>query len=464
MSTSSRSLKIIVVVLVILTIIGFAGFAYEYEVGLSNSTQLSTYQTELTSIKASAGSARASFTQMNASLTGLNGTLTSLINMTASLNTKVAAEEQYLMTTSRIGIVSAANFEQAPLLAAMNVQGALNISGITFYLGTIGGHPVVSVWSGELEYAAELATYLMDTHFNITASINAGTAGANNPYVVPGDVVVAAVVVDKECVHYYSQGYQDDYGGFELILQPNSFFSNSSWTNLITEDQSPPTPQDASTYGYGPGNTVSSYVYTPVLPASLGLVQIAEGASSILGNTTIADITGNSSLTGSVPAKLLVGVAGSANVWTEPLNVIASQNALYQTDEEANEEVGFAYANAQAGVPWVAIRGLSDSPWYPSVYIGTLAADRADNVTIYMIDHFSTANLRSFASMSTLSPDSNAAIHGYLIATDAYYNITFPTEVQYIVANGTTITVTSPNGNEYILPSTDQYTPFSYSP
>jgi adenosylhomocysteine nucleosidase len=160
----------------------------------------------------------------------------------------------------------------------------------------------------------------------------------------------------------------------------------------------------------------------------------------------------------------MIGVIGSANQWTEPLSVMAAQNALYQTDAGENEGMGFAYANAQAGVPWVIVRGISDSPWYPATYHGVLAADRSANVSIYIVDHFSTNNLDSFASMNTLSPDSNAALHGYLIASQAYYSVSNVTQVQYQASNGSTIVVYNPSGNEYQLANSNQFSQYVYTP
>ncbi len=93
--------------------------------------------------------------------------------------------------------------EQAPILAAMNPQGEINISGYEFFIDTIGGKPVVSVRSGEKEYAATTATTLMDTYFNIKAALLSGTAGSRDPNVTVGDVVISAYVVDKSSIHYY---------------------------------------------------------------------------------------------------------------------------------------------------------------------------------------------------------------------------------------------------------------------
>jgi adenosylhomocysteine nucleosidase len=57
-----------------------------------------------------------------------------------------------------IGVVNAFGPEQAPILAEMHVTGHRDIDGYRFWLGTIGGYPVVDVASGEVDETAELAS------------------------------------------------------------------------------------------------------------------------------------------------------------------------------------------------------------------------------------------------------------------------------------------------------------------
>ena len=410
---SNLGLRAVAVVLVVLVAIGFTGFAYEYQLNVSGAA---------------------------------SGQTTPIL----------------LDSTPRIGIVNTYGGEQAPVLAAMNVQSAVNASGFTFYLGTLGGRSVVDVRSGMQSYSAELATYIMDTHFNITASILCGEAGSANVDVHVGDVVVSAFVVDKQNVHYYgttpantSTDYQGPYlqgpYSFEMLAQPTSFYNGSY---IAGYDEAPPTPQDAASYNdptFPYVNSTNS-VMLNYLPASLGLDEIARQAASSLSPTPMSYVTGNGSLAGTEPSNVVVGVSGESNVWTEPLAWNAAQNALYQTDSEANEGMGFAFANAQAGVPWIIVRGISDSPWYPNTYQGVWANVAAANVTMYIVSHYATADLHRTATMGTLSPDSNAAVHGYIVAQAAYYTLSSVTEVQYIGQNGQLVTIMDPSGSEYSYP------------
>ncbi len=194
-------------------------------------------------------------------------------------------------------------------------------------------------------------------------------------------------------------------------------------------------PSNASVYGYGAD---TSYTYVEDLPSSLGLLNLAEQYH--LPSTPLSYITG-SSINGTAPSFVIAGVIGSANQWTEPLTWMSQQNALYESDAGENEGMGFAYVNTHFGIPWLIIRGISDSPWYPNTYEGVYAADVAANVTIYVVEHFSTTlpNLYTTTSFNDLSAMSNAYAHGYIVANRVYYNGIQPVMIQYTVQNGSVI-------------------------
>jgi adenosylhomocysteine nucleosidase len=137
-----------------------------------------------------------------------------------------------------------------------------------------------------------------------------------------------------------------------------------------------PTPADAKTYGYGPTTTTKSWVFIGAYAAPRQLVGVARKATGLLGKTTIADATGNPKRIGTITNKIVAGVVGQADYWTEPLPWIESQNMLYQTDAEENEASGFAFANAQMGVPWLLVRGISDTVLYPNAYDAIVSSRR----------------------------------------------------------------------------------------
>ena len=350
------------------------------------------------------------------------------------------------MRQPRIGIVSPMGMEQAPVLAEMKVSRHVVIDGYTFYMGTIGGKAVVDVRSGEKEYAAEFATMLLDSHFNITANLMPGTAGSRNVNVHLGDVVLGAYNVDKSSIHYQSNGSETPYTGEEILVNANSLTKNGVNGGY---GQVGPTPSDAASYGSGPSATTKSYVYYEALPGSAEMLKV--GLKASLGTVSLSDVTGNAKEQGNRKSVVMSGVIGSANQWTEPLVWMEDQNALYQTDAGENEGMGFTYVNAQLGIPSLVVRGISDSPWYPNAYDGVLAADRAAQVAAYIIEHMpASAALRKTANMALLSPKSNAKENGYLVASRVFYAPGGTvTKIEYLNSNGKKVTIKNPSETTY---------------
>ncbi len=138
---------------------------------------------------------------------------------------------------------------------------------------------------------------------------------------------------------------------------------------------------------------------------------------------------------------MVSGVIGQANVWTEPLSWIAAQNFLYQTDAEENEGTGFAFSNAQLGVPWLIVRGISDTPWHPQAYDSVLGSQRAATVVRYVVGHLPRPLRRTPATIADLSTMANARLAGYLVATKAYFGVGPVTQVEYRDASGQQVTL-----------------------
>jgi adenosylhomocysteine nucleosidase len=336
-----------------------------------------------------------------------------------------------------VGIVSADPEEQAPLLAAMHVTKTCVIGGFTFYVGTMGGRPVVDTAAGELDETAELASWILDTTFHPRATLFSGTAGANNAGINVGDVVLSGYVVDKSQIHYQLGGYQTAYSGIELHAVKGSDTAGAiidSYGNVY------PTPADAKKFDDGNDPTDKSWIFVDALAATKELVTTAEHAPT--GTNTVADATGNPKAKGTFKNKVVVGTIGQANVWTEPLSWIESQNLLFQTDAEENEGSGFAFANAAAGVPWMLVRGISDTPWRPNAYDSYLASDRAAAVVSYLVAHLPATVSKAPVTMSTLSKLAEARQAGYLVAQQAYFNVTPVTKVVFTSGAGKTVTLT----------------------
>ena len=315
-----------------------------------------------------------------------------------------------------IGVVSAIGPEQAAVLSTMHVTGTVTLDGYRYYSGTIDGHPVVDVAGGELDESAELATYLLDTHFHPRATLFSGTAGAQNNELHVGDVVLSGFVIDKSNVHYYLGGYQELYGN---QVMPTTKRSDLRGAVISGHGTTLPTPANAAKYGGGPSSTAKDLPDVAAFAAPHQLVAL--GQQVTLGTTEISDATGDAKRKGTIADHVIAGVIGQAPVWTEPLSVTAAQNMLYQNDTEENEGTGFAFANAQLGVPWLLVRGISDSVWYPNAYDGVLASRHAAQVVRSIVDHAPATIAKAPETLSQLSPQSNASRAGYLIAAKAYY-------------------------------------------
>jgi adenosylhomocysteine nucleosidase len=335
-------------------------------------------------------------------------------------------------------VVDPAPLEQAPVLATMHVQRSQVIDGYRFWIGTLDGVPVVDVGAGEIDESAELATYLLDTTFHPRLVLLSGTAGAQNAAVNVGDVVLSGYVVDKSSIRYHQGGYQSAYSGIEIHLTQQSDIAGAVINHIA---QPYPVPGDARTYGAGPSSSDTRWAFVDALAASREALAVAQGAGPVLGTTTLASATGEAVPGGSITNKIVSGVVGQADVWTEPLSWIAVQNSLYQTDAEENEGTGFAFSNAQLGVPWLIVRGISDTPWHPQAYDGVLGAQHAAGVVRYTVEHLPKQLRRAPATIADLSAGANARLAGYLVATKAYFGVGPVTQVEYRDPSGQTITM-----------------------
>jgi adenosylhomocysteine nucleosidase len=350
------------------------------------------------------------------------------------------AQQRSQSRVAPVGVVDPAPLEQAPVLAAMHVQRSEVIDGYRFWIGTIDGVPVVDVGAGEIDESAELATYLLDTSFHPRLVLLSGTAGAQNAAVNVGDVVLGGYVVDKSSIRYHQGGYQSPYSGIEIHLTQQSDIAGAVINHVA---QPYPDPGDARTYGAGPSTSDTRWAFVDALAASHDALAVAQGAGPVLGSTPLATASGAPSPGGDITNKVVSGVVGQADVWTEPLSWIAVQNLLYQTDAEENEGTGFAFSNAQLGVPWLIVRGISDTPWHPQAYDGVLGAQHAASVVRYTVDHLPRQLRRVPATIADLSATANARLAGYLVATKAYFGVGPVTQVEYRDPSGQPVTMSA---------------------
>lgn len=358
--------------------------------------------------------------------TTLVGTIAGLTLVAAAGCASSSTDEDVPTSDTRpIGIVNPMGLEQAPNLAAIDVERSEVIDGYTFWIGKMGDQPVVNVGSGEIDPTMELATYLLIKNFNPRMTILAGTAGSQNPSVNVGDVVVSGYAVDKSSIHYESGGSQEPYHGVQIPLTDES---NIEGAIVNGYGVAYPTPDNASSYGSGPTEDDPRLPYVSALASPLQLTKLAAQTPS-LGTTSRATATGDSDATGNVTNRVWKGVIGDANTWTEPMSWLASQNSMYQTDVEENEGMAFAFTNAQLGIPWLIVRGISDSPWYPNADAMTNAADKASQVVQSVVSNAPAEVDTAPVTLNDLSKKANARKFGYVVATSATFGVSPVTEI-----------------------------------
>lgn len=324
-----------------------------------------------------------------------------------------------------IGIVNPMGLEQAPILSAMNVERSQVIDGYTFWIGTLDGQPVVNVGSGEIDPTMELATYILIKNFNPRMTILSGTAGSQNPDINVGDVVVSGYAVNKSSIHYSPRGTQEPYHGVQIPLTDKSKIDGAIINGY---GAAYPNPENAANYGSGPLANDTRLPYVSALVSPKQLTDLA-GQCECLGITSAAIATGDSSATGSINNRVWKGVIGDADTWTEPMGWLESQNALYQTDVEENEGMAFAFINAKLGIPWLIVRGVSDTPWYPNAEAMVLAATQAASVARYVVSHAPQTTDTTPNTLYDLSKKSNASKFGYVVGAEADYRVTPVTKV-----------------------------------
>lgn len=92
--------------------------------------------------------------------------------------------------TSRVAVMSAFDAELTLLLRSLDAPAAVEIAGVDFTTGTIGGRPVVLFLSGISMVNAAMATQVALDHFNINSVVFSGIAGGVDPALEIGDVVI----------------------------------------------------------------------------------------------------------------------------------------------------------------------------------------------------------------------------------------------------------------------------------
>jgi adenosylhomocysteine nucleosidase len=117
-----------------------------------------------------------------------------------------------------LAVLGALNRE-VTLLDKMLVDASpRNIEGMTFVTGRLEGRPVVVAWTGVGKVNAAMTTTLLLEHFQPTKVIFTGVAGATDPNLEPGDIVIARQTAYHDMGTLSPTGLE--YGGVKNPLTP----------------------------------------------------------------------------------------------------------------------------------------------------------------------------------------------------------------------------------------------------
>lgn len=98
----------------------------------------------------------------------------------------------------KLGIIGAMEQEVKTLWAAMEQPVVTTIAGMTFYEGALRGTPAVVVQCGVGKVNAALCVQCLCDRFGITHLLNTGIAGALNPALRIGDLLVSTDAVQHD--------------------------------------------------------------------------------------------------------------------------------------------------------------------------------------------------------------------------------------------------------------------------
>jgi adenosylhomocysteine nucleosidase len=105
-----------------------------------------------------------------------------------------------------IAFLSALAAESQPVAAALADRQDLTVRGLPCAAGRLAGRPVVVAATGVGKVNASMSTTLLIERFSPTAVIFSGVAGALDPELQPGDVVIAEALVQHDLVYHTEEG------------------------------------------------------------------------------------------------------------------------------------------------------------------------------------------------------------------------------------------------------------------
>ncbi|MTV82903.1 5'-methylthioadenosine/adenosylhomocysteine nucleosidase [Secundilactobacillus folii] len=128
----------------------------------------------------------------------------------------------------KYGILCAMDEEIETLKKALTNENVVDISGVSFYEGTISDQDVVLVRSGIGKVQAGLTTALLITQFKVDVVINSGSAGGIGQGLHVGDIVLSTQTAYHDVD---ARAFDYEYG--QLPGQPARFDADKKWVQRL---------------------------------------------------------------------------------------------------------------------------------------------------------------------------------------------------------------------------------------
>ena len=97
-----------------------------------------------------------------------------------------------------LGIIGAMDSEVTGIIERLSNISRLDRAGLSFYKGSYNGHECVIVKAGVGKVNAAMCTQLMIDAFQVDAIVNSGVAGALNPKLSIGDIVLGETAIEHD--------------------------------------------------------------------------------------------------------------------------------------------------------------------------------------------------------------------------------------------------------------------------
>lgn len=103
-----------------------------------------------------------------------------------------------MLEVNRIGLIGAMDEEIALLLSSMHDIHKTHKAGITFYEGAFSGRRIVLCKCGVGKVNAAVCTQILIDHYGVEAIIFTGVAGALDPSLEIGDIVISTACIQHD--------------------------------------------------------------------------------------------------------------------------------------------------------------------------------------------------------------------------------------------------------------------------